>query len=153
MNFRRLDGLTGVKRILRHFAEIGVGLELFSRVLKSQEAFKKIEVKGRVDGTSGDAEVFEPGADHGDARLGVVEVVAGGEASDDAVGGDDIKDVQILDRGGDQRGMAVVGLVLAARDVGVTLAKSDELLEAEILHTGVAVAPDRRQRRCALQFD
>ena len=134
-----LDGIAGSKRILRYFPEFRVFIKLFPYSVEGFQAFEEVEVELDIHGTAGNAQVFEFATDKSDFGFIVFGWMAGREAGDNAVGGDDIENVEAFGDGGDKRGVAASFFVFASGNVRISLAASDEVLEAEIIDTRMTV--------------
>jgi putative N-acetylmannosamine-6-phosphate epimerase len=79
--------------------------------------------------------------------------VLGIHAGDEAVGSENVENVQAFYRGIDQSIVAIVLGLMAAGDVRVTALKRDPFAEAKTINVSVAVAADGRQRRGGLRID
>lgn len=121
-------------------------------------------VQTDVDIATGNPQVFKAAANQNDARLAacffVFRIVNGSKAPHDAIGGDDIEDVETFDSGCNLRGMShsrlafgVFDFHLAALHVGVPSLQGDEIVEPEMVDAGVADATDTRQGGRRLHFN
>jgi len=75
------------------------------------------------------------------------------QAGDDAVGGDDVHDVEPLDRRGHQRVVGVVVSLMRAGNVRVALAERHKPTKLEIVHARNAMATDDGKRTGSLNID
>jgi hypothetical protein len=145
--------LAGLKGILRYFAEFPFIIKVFLGGNERWQAFEDRVVQFDLDRAVGDAQVFEPAADHADGSLLFVPMMFGIQAGDDAVGGDNVHDVEPLDRRGHQRVVGVVVSLVRAGNVRVALAERDKLTKLKIVHTRIAVATDDGKRAGSLNID
>src|SRR5262249_4406461 len=116
-----------------------------SGLFEGLDLLKQGEIEIHLYRVAADLEVFELAPVHGDGAFGLSLDVLRVESGSDAVGGEDVQHVQALERGGDQRVVALVVALVAARDVRVALFEGDELAEAEVLDARAAVAAGGRQ--------
>src|SRR5208283_4511366 len=96
--------------------------------------------------------VFELAAKGQDVALGFLEVMFRSEASDDAIGRDDIHDIQTIDRGDGLRGGSVFVLE-AARDVRVRGLETSETRRTEVVGVRLREATEDRQASSRLGFN
>ena len=148
-----IDVTTCVKGILSYFAESRVifkGQLCFGVV---SNTFEEFGVKFDVDRIAGDSEIFKLAADHGDEAFRCFIRVLGVQAGDEAVGSENVENVQAFYRGVDQSIVAIVLGLMAAGDVRVTALERDPFAVAETINVSVAVAADGRQGRGGLRID
>lgn len=95
---------------------------------------EEVEAKVEVDFVSGDTQVVKARAEEGDVGDVAFERMFGGDLGDDAIGGDDVEDVEVFDDRGGQGAPAMAGLNFAvAGDLGVSGAIGDDRLETIFL--------------------
>jgi hypothetical protein len=121
-------------------------------------------VQTDMDVATGYPQVFKAAANQNDSRLAagffVIKIMNGSKAPHDAIGGDDVEDVETFDRGRDLRGMSysrpslrVFHFHFAAEHVGVPGLQGREIVESEIIDAGIAHAADTRQNGGRLHLD
>jgi hypothetical protein len=144
---RRRRGQKSGVRILRHFAQIAIFCKLIPYGSKGLEIQQEFVVKDHVHFAASDLQILELAADQAEGGFFRAGYVAGGDASDDAVGGNHIQDIETFNRGSDLRGVddpVFTGFVfnepLAAHDVRVPGFKEDGVIDAEIIHARIAKA-------------
>jgi len=147
----RLDLIQGravFKRFLRYFAEFSLFSKLILCVFKGPHSLKKLHIEIHMHGTSRDAQVLKFGADQEDVALARVREMLRIQARNDAVGGDDVQDVETFDRGGNQRVMAAIIGLMGAGNVCVAFAEGNKLAKLKILdaRTPVPAADGKRTR-------
>ena len=145
----RLQILTGLKWILRYFAELSLFRKLFCSRLERWHALKKFGIQFHRYWASRNPEVFELAPHHCELALILIGMVLGVHAGNDAIGGEHVHDVQALYRGGDQRVVAVIVGLESAGNVRIPLAERNELAKLKILDARTAMATNdgKRTRR------
>ena len=148
--FQRMAGL---KRILRYLAEFPIIIKISFGRNERRQAFEKLGVQFDFDGAPGDAEIFELAADHGNETLRFVQVMLGIEPGHNAIGSDDVEEIEPLDRGGHQCVVAAIVSLVGPRYVRVALAERNKLAKLKILDARIAMAADDGKRTSRLHVD
>src|SRR5580700_9790903 len=119
---------------------VALGRDAFAEVLLTgpgrivvRLCAEEIGVEIEAHGMAGDAQIVEAGAEEGDVGYGPVEGMLGRDLSDNAIRGDDIEDVEVLEHRGGQGYVTVAWLaVQIAGDLGVGSAKGNHAFEVVI---------------------
>jgi hypothetical protein len=105
-----------------------------------------------IESITGNAQVLERAANRQNVTLGLVEIMFGSEASDDAVGGDDIHNIQANQSGTGLRGGGAI-ILQAAGDVRVRGLETSEPRNAEISDERLRVPSIDRKASGGLGLD
>lgn len=142
------DSVVGV----RYFPGFFVACNEFPQVLEHRAFQEQIMAKRHLNVVPTNPQPIKMAAQSNDVGFFLSTGVLRGKPCDDAVGGDEIQNVQVLD---DCCGVGHHGFLIqpAPRYVRMRVPEFDEMMGLKIVDVGVGVSTDSGERGCRLSFD